>query len=76
LADLEPGLAHRPEPKKKPKAAYIRFAAEQPNQIWRSDFHRLPAGLGKTAHSAPTWKSYAFWTTIPDTPSPSAATNQ
>ena len=26
------------EPKKKPKAAYIRFAAEQPNQMWQTDF--------------------------------------
>jgi transposase InsO family protein len=27
-----------PEPKKKPKAAYVRFAAEQPNQMWQTDF--------------------------------------
>jgi transposase InsO family protein len=27
-----------PEPKKKPKAAYISFAAEQPNQMWQVDF--------------------------------------
>jgi transposase InsO family protein len=27
-----------PEPKKKPKAAYIFFAAEQPNQMWQVDF--------------------------------------
>ena len=27
-----------PEPKKKPKAAYIRFAAEQPNEMWQTDF--------------------------------------
>jgi len=27
-----------PEPKKKPKAAYISFAAEQPNQMWQTDF--------------------------------------
>jgi transposase InsO family protein len=26
------------EPKKKPKAAYICFAAEQPNQMWQVDF--------------------------------------
>jgi transposase InsO family protein len=26
------------EPKKKPKAAYVRFAAEQPNQMWQTDF--------------------------------------
>ena len=28
----------RPEPKKRPKAAYRRFEAEQPNQCWQSDF--------------------------------------
>ena len=27
-----------PEPKKKPKAAYVRFAAEQPNEMWQTDF--------------------------------------
>jgi transposase InsO family protein len=27
-----------PEPKKKPKGAYVRFAAEQPNQMWQTDF--------------------------------------
>ena len=27
-----------PEPKKKPKAAYICFAAEQPNEMWQVDF--------------------------------------
>jgi len=27
-----------PEPKKKPKSAFIRFAAEQPNERWQSDF--------------------------------------
>jgi transposase InsO family protein len=27
-----------PEPKKKPKAAYICFAAEQPNETWQTDF--------------------------------------
>ena len=27
-----------PEPKKKPKTAYIYFAAEQPNQMWQVDF--------------------------------------
>jgi transposase InsO family protein len=26
------------EPKKKPKSAYICFAAEQPNQMWQTDF--------------------------------------
>jgi transposase InsO family protein len=27
-----------PEPKKKPKSAYICFAAEQPNEMWQTDF--------------------------------------
>jgi transposase InsO family protein len=27
-----------PEPKKRPKASYIRFAAELPNECWQSDF--------------------------------------
>ena len=33
----------RPEPKKKPKASYIRFQADQPNETWQADFthHRL-----------------------------------
>lgn len=28
----------QPAPKKRPKASYIRFAAEQPNQRWQADF--------------------------------------
>lgn len=27
-----------PEPKKRPKSSYIRFAADQPNECWQSDF--------------------------------------
>jgi transposase InsO family protein len=36
----------RPEPKKKPKSSYIRFAAALPNETWRSDFthYRLAEG--------------------------------
>ena len=35
-----------PEPKKRPKSSYIRFAAEQPNECWQSDFthYRLADG--------------------------------
>ena len=35
-----------PEPKKKPKSSYIRFAAEQPNECWQADFthYRLSTG--------------------------------
>jgi len=31
-----------PEPKKRPKASYIRFAAEFPNELWQSDFTHYP----------------------------------
>lgn len=35
-----------PEPAKKPRTSYIRFAAEQPNETWQADFthHRLADG--------------------------------
>jgi len=35
-----------PQPKKRPKASYIRFAANQPNETWQSDFthYRLTDG--------------------------------
>jgi transposase InsO family protein len=35
-----------PEPAKRPKASYVRFAAEQPNETWQSDFthYRLASG--------------------------------
>ena len=34
-----------PAPKKKPKSAYIRFQADQPNETWQSDFtHYRRAG--------------------------------
>jgi transposase InsO family protein len=37
-----------PEPKKKPKAAYLSFAAEQPNEMWQVDFthYRLTRAEG------------------------------
>ena len=37
-----------PEPKKRPKSSYIRFAAEQPNECWQADFthYRLADGTG------------------------------
>ena len=31
-----------PEPKKKPKSAYIRFQAAMPNETWQSDFTHYP----------------------------------
>jgi transposase InsO family protein len=35
-----------PEPAKRPKSSYLRFAAEQPNETWQSDFthYRLTTG--------------------------------
>jgi transposase InsO family protein len=35
-----------PQPAKRPKASYIRFAADQPNETWQSDFthYRLTTG--------------------------------
>jgi transposase InsO family protein len=35
-----------PEPKKRPKSSYIRFAAEQPNECWQSDFTHYPLAGG------------------------------
>ena len=35
-----------PEPRKRPKSSYIRFAAEQPNECWQSDFTRYPLADG------------------------------
>ena len=35
-----------PEPKKRPKSSYIRFAAELPNQCWQSDFTHYPLAGG------------------------------
>ena len=36
-----------PAPNKKPKSSYVRFAAEQPNETWQSDFthYRLHNGV-------------------------------
>jgi transposase InsO family protein len=36
-----------PDPAKRPKSSYLRFAAEQPNETWQSDFthYRLATGV-------------------------------
>ena len=34
------------QPKKKPKSAYIRFEAAQPNETWQSDFTHYPLATG------------------------------
>jgi transposase len=38
-----------PQPKKRPKSSYIRFAAEQPNETWQSDFTQWESGRGSRA---------------------------
>jgi len=35
-----------PDPSKRPKSSYIRFAAEQPNECWQSDFTHSPLAGG------------------------------
>jgi transposase InsO family protein len=43
-----------PEPKKKPKSAYVRFAAELPNDMWQTDFthYRLTRPDGRLGADA------------------------
>ena len=43
-----------PDPKKRPKSSYIRFAAEQPNECWQSDFthYRLTRPDGRPGAGA------------------------
>jgi len=43
-----------PEPGKRPRSSYIRFAAEQPNECWQSDFTHYPLADGTDA-SILTW---------------------
>src|SRR5499427_3494155 len=35
-----------PEPAKRPRSSYIRFAAEQPNECWQADFTHYPLAGG------------------------------
>jgi transposase InsO family protein len=35
-----------PEPRKRPKSSYIRFAAGQPNECWQADFTHYPLASG------------------------------
>jgi len=43
-----------PEPAKRPKSSYLRFAADQPNECWQSDFthyrHHLPGRHTRRRH--------------------------
>jgi transposase InsO family protein len=43
-----------PEPRKRPKSSYIRFAAEQPNECWQADFTHYPLASG-TGTEILTW---------------------
>jgi transposase InsO family protein len=43
-----------PEPAKRPKASYLRFAAEQPNECWQADFTHYPLADG-TGTEVLTW---------------------
>jgi transposase InsO family protein len=43
-----------PEPRKRPKSSYIRFAAEQPNECWQADFTHYPLA-GGTGTEVLTW---------------------
>jgi transposase InsO family protein len=43
-----------PEPRKRPRSSYIRFAAEQPSECWQSGFTRYPLADG-TGTEILTW---------------------
>jgi transposase InsO family protein len=43
-----------PDPSKRPKSSYIRFAAEMPNECWQSDFTHYPLA-GGTDTEILTW---------------------
>lgn len=48
-----------PTPKKKPKTAYLRFAAEQPNETWQADFthYRLTRPNGTPGADVEMWEN-------------------
>jgi transposase InsO family protein len=43
-----------PAPRKRPRSSYLRFAAEQPNECWQSDFTHYPLADG-TGTEILTW---------------------
>ena len=43
-----------PDPSKRPKSSYIRFAAEMPNECWQSDFTHYPLA-DRTGTEILTW---------------------
>jgi transposase InsO family protein len=55
---VSPATVHRylaraglvaPQPRKRPRSSWVRFAAEQPNELWQSDFTHWPLAGGQTA---------------------------
>ena len=38
-----------PQPRKRPRSSWVRFAAEQPNERWQSDFTHWPLAGGRPA---------------------------
>ena len=55
---VSPATVHRylaraglvtPQPRKRPRSSWIRFAAEQPNELWQSDFTHWPLAGGQDA---------------------------
>ena len=38
-----------PQPRKRPRSSWTRFAAEQPNELWQSDFTHHPLAGGRDA---------------------------
>jgi transposase InsO family protein len=43
-----------PDPAKRPRSSYVRFAAEMPNECWQSDFTHYPLAGGRDAQVL-TW---------------------
>lgn len=43
-----------PDPAKRPKSSYLRFAAELPNECWQADFTHYPLANG-TDSEVLTW---------------------
>jgi transposase InsO family protein len=55
---VSPATVHRylaraglvsPQPRKRPRSSWVRFAAEQPNERWQSDFTHWPLAGGEPA---------------------------
>jgi transposase InsO family protein len=55
---VSPATVHRylaraglvtPQPRKRPRSSWTRFAAEQPNELWQSDFTHWPLAGGRDA---------------------------